>query len=109
MCGKHLLGEHLEMHMFLSSVNLGRKIEGFIRNGLVEVHNIKRRHSELVAEMLKRGWKHNSPISELPELAEQGCIDKEKSMHLLFSRCKDCKERYEYEKQFQPSEQEKLV
>ena len=64
MCRQHLLGEHVEMHMFVGIIIKGTSLEGYIRGGLVEVHNIRKRHDELVAEMEKRGFKHHSPIPD---------------------------------------------
>ena len=64
MCRKHLLGEHVELHMLLGSMRRGKNIEGFLSGGLVDPQRIFARHQELVAEMTRRGFKHNSPIDE---------------------------------------------
>jgi hypothetical protein len=66
MCRQHLLGEHLEMHMFAGCLNKGINIEGYL-NGLVETDKLVERHRELVKEMRKRGYKHNSPILKYKE------------------------------------------
>ena len=50
LCNKHLLGEHVELHMFVGTINKGKKLDGYKKNGLVEVHNIRSRHKELVGE-----------------------------------------------------------
>ena len=34
LCREHLLGEHLEMHMFAYSINNDKNIEGFLEKGL---------------------------------------------------------------------------
>lgn len=62
MCRKHLLGEHLELHMLVGSLTKGRSIQGFLDNGLLEPQNLISRHNRLVKEMIFRGYKHNSPI-----------------------------------------------
>ena len=41
MCRKHLLGEHVESHMFVGSINKRRSIQGHIEKGQVEIHNLK--------------------------------------------------------------------
>ncbi len=93
MCRKHLLGEHVEMHMFLGALSLGKKIDGYICTGLVEVHNIKRRHDELAQEMIRRGYHHNSPMADSPLLVKLGFVDVKRSCEDLQSRCAECRRR----------------
>jgi hypothetical protein len=33
MCRKHLLGEHVEIHMLLGALNKGHRVQGFINKG----------------------------------------------------------------------------
>lgn len=63
MCTKHLLGEHLEIHMFLGSIKKNIKLDGYIKKGLVDVNMLIPRHDELVAEMTRRGYRHKSIIT----------------------------------------------
>ncbi len=94
MCRKHLLGEHVEMHMFLGTLSKGKSIDGYVRSGLVEVHNIKARHDELAQEMVRRGYRHNSPMESSPILAsKKGVVDVEKNCIELQSRCPECRRR----------------
>jgi len=93
MCRKHLLGEHAEMHMFFVALSLGKMHDGYICKGLVEVHNIKRRHDELAREMVRRGYRHNSPMSDSPLLATAGFVDIERSYEELQLRCAECRRR----------------
>ena len=65
MCQKHLCGEHVEMHMFIGCLIRDKNIDGYIQKGLVEIHNIVKRHNALAREMKKRGMKHKSPIAKL--------------------------------------------
>ena len=100
MCRKHLLGEHVEMHMFLGSIIHGRSLDGFLQKGLVEVHNIKQRHDQLVSEMIDRGYNHKSPLiipkkHIKPMSIEHGHVDKEVSLNELLSRCRECRKRSE--------------
>lgn len=92
MCREHLLGEHLEMHMFAGAIRKGSSVRGYIENGLVETGNIKGRHDELVTEMERRGYKHNSPLED-PCCEENGFVDGEKNLGELKSRCPECRER----------------
>ncbi len=36
LCRKHLLGEHVEMHMFVGTIKRGVSLNGYIKNKLVE-------------------------------------------------------------------------
>jgi len=90
MCRKHLLGEHLECHMFVGSILLGKSIEGYIVRGQVEVHNIKNRHDELVAEMERRGYNHESPLAEFPAWTA-GSVNTVENVEELKRRCPDCR------------------
>jgi len=95
MCNRHILGEHLEMHMFIGSIIKGTSLKGYIENGLLEVHNITKRHQELEDEMKLRDIVHNSPIFiSINSLPTQGKINVEQSLKDLLERCKDCKKRY---------------
>jgi hypothetical protein len=91
MCRKHLLGEHVEMHMFLGTLNQGKKIDGYIHTGLVEVHNIKRRHDDLAQEIVRRGYRHNSPMKDSSLLVNAGFVDVKRSYEDLQSRCRECR------------------
>lgn len=92
MCNKHILGEHLEMHMFVGAINTGKSITGFIETGLVEVGNIKVRHDELVNEMELRGMKHRTQIIDM-NLNPQGKVNSKMNKKILSERCVDCKKR----------------
>ena len=93
MCRKHLLGEHVEMHMFLSALTSGKKLDGYVRSGFVEIHNIKRRHNELAQEMVRRGYRHNSPMEDSLFLAMSGSVESRRSYEELRSRCAECERR----------------
>jgi len=97
MCRKHLLGEHLECHMFVGAILKGKSINGYINRGLVEVHNIKFRHDELVKEMIKRGYNHKSPLPNF-EAWEAGNIDILKNFDDLTMRCPECRINGEFKK-----------
>lgn len=90
MCRQHLLGEHYELHKILGSIRKGRSLEGYIQKNLIEIHNLERRHEEIVNEMLRRGWKHNSPLSFTPT-KKLGQINENISKKELLLRCKKCR------------------
>lgn len=95
LCRKHLLGAHVEHHMFIGSLQKGRSIDGFIRDGLVEVHMLDVRHEEIAAEMLRRGYNHKSPLPEgtADLLYHAGRVDPQRSIKDLSDRCEECRER----------------
>jgi hypothetical protein len=89
MCNKHLLGEHVEMHMFAGTINKNKSIKGYIDKGLVEVHNIKKRHDTIAEEMGKRGMKHKSKLPRYP-VKRIGTVNIKENEKDLFKRCKKC-------------------
>jgi hypothetical protein len=94
LCKKHLLGEHGEIHKHRHNFIKKHSMKG--RMGQIEPKSMKSRHDELVEEMLKRGYNHNSPyeqpdISYLPDMT----VNRKESLKLLLTRCKDCRDRYE--------------
>jgi hypothetical protein len=93
MCRQHLLGEHLELHMFVGTINAGKSLTGYTSTGLCEVHSIKSRHEALVAEMIKRGYRHNSPLPDFTN-REEGAINLWESRKELLNRCSACLERF---------------
>ena len=96
MCRQHLLGEHAEIHMFIGTISRGNSVEGYLEKGLLEVHSLYNRHDELVREMKRRNYRHDSPISKKWKQARMlGSIDKDKNLKQLISRCSRCGERYE--------------
>lgn len=97
LCRKHLLGEHNELHMLTGSILKGKSLEGFVRNGLLEAHAIAARHEALAAEMLRRGYKHNSPLpafedalAAYPEHIRRCTVDVAVAQNDLRARCTDC-------------------
>ena len=90
MCRQHLLGEHLEMHMFAGCIKKKIHLDGYIKKGLVETQNIKPRHDELVKEMKLRGYKHKSKLNFKTKL-KLGKVNKIANQKELIKRCKECR------------------
>lgn len=93
MCRKHLLGEHVEMHMLAGSLRRGRSVQGFIDKNLIDTSLMKCRHDMLVAEMQRRGYKHESPLEIDFDFEHEGWVDVDESYYELASRCEDCRDR----------------
>ncbi len=96
LCRKHLLGEHVEIHMFVGSINKGISMKKYAETGLLEFSSIEKRHEELVTEMVSRGYKHNSPLQEIKPLGDvpEIKIDKIDSLLNLLNRCEECRRNY---------------
>ena len=100
MCRKHLLGEHVELHMLLGSLRRGKNIDGFLAGKLVDPRRMFRRHEELVLEMERRGYRHASPLdeAECETLARRyghtgTGIDAGANAAELARRCPECEKR----------------
>lgn len=95
MCRKHLLGEHLEAHMFIGHMKKRKSIKGFLKNNLLQINEIYNRHEELVNEMKIRGYKHNSnlEIIDLNYYKEFFSIKINKLLSKLDleNRCNECR------------------
>lgn len=74
LCKKHLLGEHRELHAIFSVLANGKK--GYSQHPETKrwkgkLAALRKRHEEEVAEMHKRGWKHNSPLPATNDVEKQ--------------------------------------
>jgi len=94
MCRKHLLGEHVELHMLAGCLNNGKNIKGFVEKGFVDPSLLRHRHEELVAEMQRRGYNHCSPVGKLPQTLQKGHIDPATNRVERCRRCRECRERH---------------
>ena len=93
LCRKHLLGEHVEMHMFIGAIKKGISLKGYTKNKLVETDKIVQRHNELAIEMGNRGFNHKSPINGW-ECSFAVCkVDVEANLKELSKRCINCRTR----------------
>lgn len=100
MCRKHLLGEHVECHMIVGSINKSKNLEGFVDRNCLQFKSIYTRHNALAKEMIRRGYNHKSPIEKinwlkgnkvtLKVLASK--VNQKLSEKDLYGRCKDCRD-----------------
>ncbi len=105
MCNKHLLGEHVEMHMFIGCIKKNKSLRGYIENGLVELNNICYRHYRLVEEMRRRGMNHNTPMFKrdwnLVQAYISSCgfgigeVNEKKNECDLMNRCSECRKLFD--------------
>lgn len=99
MCDKHLLGEHVEIHMFVGTIKKGISIDGYIKNDLLEPKSIYKKHEEIVKEMKNRGFNHKSPLPKISFSSKtikghlNHKVNKKKSYTDLLKRCKNCKNK----------------
>ena len=93
MCRKHLLGEHVEMHMIVGSIARGRSVEGYTSTGLLRTQDIKERHDYIADAMTKRGYNHASPLEYVDTLGK-GWLDTDHNADDLFKRCSLCRYRW---------------
>jgi hypothetical protein len=95
MCRQHLLGEHKEIHQLIGSINAGISIEGYYQKNIIQLNSIKYRHYQLVQEMKKRGYNHNSPLPAIEKTINkkyyQNTVNRQQSFSDLISRCPECK------------------
>lgn len=99
MCFKHLLGEHVELHMILGSLKK-KSFDGFVRNNCMELRKLKERHDTITQELLSRGCYLDSPLHQdetilgyLPEHIANATVDVDKSKADLLCRCEECRKK----------------
>ncbi len=90
MCRQHLLGEHVETHMFVGAILKGTGMHGYIANNLLESKSLRQRHDALVQEMERRGMAHKSPLKDF-KLVPVGTVDRQSAQTELLRRCKECR------------------
>jgi hypothetical protein len=96
MCRQHLIGEHLEMHMFAGAILKEKRVQGYMDKGLLDPRLINERHDALAAEMVRRGYVHTSPLTFVGIAGlgiNQGHVDAEASFVELKRRCAACRAR----------------
>ncbi len=96
LCRKHLLGEHVEHHMFVGTIKKGISVNGYLRDGLLEPETLQHRHNEIVVEMERRGYNHKSPLENVDiSHLSKGKISIDRNIRDLMNRCEECAKRIE--------------
>ena len=94
LCRKHLLGEHVECHMFRGSLRKGTSLRGFLTANLLDSRLLANRHDQLAAEMQRRGYRHNSSLPrDFDAAAAVSEVDVAAAMRELAARCEECRQR----------------
>lgn len=100
LCRRHLLGEHVELHMLLGAMRRGTNLRGFLEGGLIDPRRLYERHEQLAREMERRGYHHRSPLDEAKCRAAarryegtHARVDAEANARELKRRCPDCARR----------------
>jgi hypothetical protein len=102
LCINHLLGEHFEHHKHRHSFEKGHRVDGRLYPVVqIEPSSMEARHNELAREMLRRGYKHNSPytqpdLSKYPAWVREAKVDPAVSLEDLCNRCPACRELNSY-------------
>lgn len=94
MCSKHLSGEHLEAHMFITKMLKGFSLKGYIEQSeFFGAGFVFQRHNDVALYLPG----HKTPleldgklISLYPDV-ERTQAHKEKSLRDLLTRCHDCR------------------
>jgi len=100
LCDDHLLGEHSEMHQEVGTWHRHpygyETVLGHVEKAQVIPSMIRERHDELAAEMLERGFNHDSPLEEFdPDEMPQPPEDRisglaEANRDRMARRCEEC-------------------
>ena len=93
LCRKHLLGEHGELHKHKHNFEKQHKMAG--RAGQIFPAPMQVRHDELALEMVRRGYKHESPYIQ-PDVSYLGDMlkikpDVQANERDLCVRCEECR------------------
>jgi hypothetical protein len=97
MCRKHLLGSHVELHMLAGSILKNISMDGYVKNGLIELKSLFVYHDKCAIEMKNRGYNHKTPLKSFnlkryilePQILNSS-VDTISSMKELLSRCPEC-------------------
>lgn len=109
MCRKHLLGEHVETHMYHGSMRKRIALLGYLEGNLLEPASLAQRHDALAAEMVRRGYNHKSPMdgadasraasAYLSNMEMATVVDVEMAKAELHLRCPACKELWDIKRE----------
>jgi hypothetical protein len=94
LCRQHLLGEHSELHLLAWCLERGHSIAGYLAKKELAPQKMIRRHNALAREILRRGWRHRSPLPKVKVRSSQfGRIDLRRNIADLGDRCEECRKK----------------
>lgn len=87
LCNKHLVAEHVELHMIVGALRKRKKLDGYVTSNAIEPKSIRKRHVAIVKEMKYRGYKHQSAlpkfsIAYLPPHVKNAKVNRSKALRL---------------------------
>lgn len=99
LCRKHLLGLHVELHMIAGCVNKNKKLDKYLKTGLIDLKRVVCFHKKVEIEMKVRGYNHKTPLENLDisKYEYHGYIDYDKSKYDLIQRCLECAKNFKKE------------
>jgi len=96
LCNKHLIAQHHEIHCVYNIITQNKK--GFAHHPEVmrwrnHITQLRSRHELTVSEMLRRGFKHNSPmgLGGVYDIVREPWQPIEQQIELLRAKGCDCK------------------
>ena len=89
MCDAHLRREHNDLHGIDRRVKHGKSTKDII----CEPGVIYERHIEVVTEMLKRGFSHNTPLHKFEYKHSNQIIWRNEALAELLASCSKCRRR----------------
>jgi hypothetical protein len=77
--------------MAIGSMIKGISMQGYVDGGLLELHNLHSRHAALAEEMLRRGYKHLSPLPpcHTPIAGYVDIAANKKELSRIGAKCRD--------------------
>lgn len=100
LCRDHLFAEHYELHRKYNLFQSGYRSAWRFR-GRIEPLSLEKRHQELEAEFLARGYKHSTPYKQpcldlmVPE-DRNSRVDRRAAEKELRASCPECAERIKH-------------
>lgn len=80
--------------MLAGTILAGKRLDGYLRNGLIDTSKIASYHDAVAREMGLRGYNHATPLSFV-HAEPVGVVEVEVSLAELARRCADCAARQE--------------
>jgi hypothetical protein len=109
LCRKHLLGNHVELHMAVGCILKYRSLKKYVIDGLLSICMLRKRHDQIVTEMTLRGMKHKTELLPFEPIFVNkyesihhinyytNNININKNLKELARRCPGCRKRIEKE------------
>lgn len=107
LCNKHLHMEHHNTHEVSQAIQSRKPITKLAKQGLIEPQNVYQRHQEVMDELERRGFAHNSPMGKVMCKAV-GIVDVKQSMAELYESCPECAHRQNLDRDLKQRRAERI-